>query len=412
MEKWNLPVNWTWNKLSAFLEELESGGRPKGGVKGISEGIPSIGGEHLASNGGFDFSSLRYVPESFAKTMNRGWIKQGDILIVKDGATTGKTSFVENTFPFPKATINEHVFRLRANSERILQKYLFFFLFSALGQNMILSAFRGSAQGGINQGFISAVDLPLPYVDKPAHSLETQRRIVQRLEALLAEVSEARKFQETIKEETGLLVDAALREIFSKSQEWENISNLENLVEIQAPLVDPKLPEYTNLPHIYGKSIKEGTGRLLEYHTAAEDGMTSSKYLFEPGVVLYSKIRPYLRKVTIADFRGLCSADMYPLTIISPQVDREFLLWTLLSPPFTEYINGLSGRARIPKVNREQLFAYQMRYPDFQAQKWIVNNLNTWRDEVIEMESTQKENAKLITQLEQSFLAQAFRGEL
>ncbi len=80
--------------------------------------------------------------------------------------------------------------------------------------------------------------------------------------------------------------------------------------------------------------LRRGTGRLLNYRTAAEDGMRSGKYHFRAGSVLYSKIRPYLRKATIANFEGLCSADMYPLQIKNGRLVSEFLMWSLLSPNF------------------------------------------------------------------------------
>ena len=44
--------------LSYYVTDLQSGSRPKGGVRGIETGIPSVGGEHLNSYGGFDFPRL------------------------------------------------------------------------------------------------------------------------------------------------------------------------------------------------------------------------------------------------------------------------------------------------------------------------------------------------------------------
>jgi len=41
----NLPESWIEITLNQILQALESGSRPKGGVRGIAEGIPSIGGE-------------------------------------------------------------------------------------------------------------------------------------------------------------------------------------------------------------------------------------------------------------------------------------------------------------------------------------------------------------------------------
>ncbi len=46
--------NWKSGKLSEFIT-LESGSRPRGGVRGIAEGIPSLGGEHLNDEGSFNF---------------------------------------------------------------------------------------------------------------------------------------------------------------------------------------------------------------------------------------------------------------------------------------------------------------------------------------------------------------------
>jgi type I restriction enzyme S subunit len=42
-----LPGGWMRTTIEDILLSLESGGRPKGGVRSIKEGIPSIGGEHL-----------------------------------------------------------------------------------------------------------------------------------------------------------------------------------------------------------------------------------------------------------------------------------------------------------------------------------------------------------------------------
>jgi len=180
-----LPEGWTWCSLDALTFTLESGGRPKGGVKNIQSGVPSIGGEHLNDEGGFRFDKIRYVPESYFAQMQKGLIKRNDILIVKDGATTGKTSFVDDNFPFEKAAVNEHVFILRGFSEVVEQRYLFRFLFSQEGQRQILEKFQGSAQGGINTKFVINFPIPLP-------PLPEQRLIVARVEALLGKIRQAK----------------------------------------------------------------------------------------------------------------------------------------------------------------------------------------------------------------------------
>ncbi|HEY9222102.1 MAG TPA: restriction endonuclease subunit S [Lutibacter sp.] len=178
--KKQLPKNWVEVQLIDILEVLENGSRPKGGVQGILEGVPSIGGEHLDSNGGFKFGNLKYVPTSFAEKMKRGLIKENDILIVKDGATTGKTSYINNSFPFDLAFVNEHVFICRTFSN-LNSKSIFYFLFSRTGFDSIMENFTGSAQGGINQKFASNTLIPLP-------PIKEQNRIVEKLDHLFIQL--------------------------------------------------------------------------------------------------------------------------------------------------------------------------------------------------------------------------------
>jgi len=66
--------------------------------------------------GTFTFSALRYVPRDFYERMTKGRIQPNDILVVKDGATTGKVALVDESFPFQKAVVNEHVFLCRPNT--------------------------------------------------------------------------------------------------------------------------------------------------------------------------------------------------------------------------------------------------------------------------------------------------------
>ena len=185
-----LPESWIEIQLEDIIQSMESGGRPKGGVKGIIEGIPSIGGEHLNNAGGFNFSNMRYVPEQFYKGMLKGHIAENDVLIVKDGATTGKASFVCCDFPFDKAVVNEHVFVVRI-APPLNKKFVFYFLWSHEGNRRILENFQGSAQGGINRQFASRTLIPMP-------PLNEQKRIVAKLDAIMPRIDSVKERLEKI----------------------------------------------------------------------------------------------------------------------------------------------------------------------------------------------------------------------
>lgn len=182
--KIELPASWKWTTIDQILDSIESGGRPKGGVKGILEGIPSIGGEHLQYSGGFDFSNIRYIPKEYFEKLSKGKIKKNDVLVVKDGATTGKTSFVSESFPFVEAAVNEHVFILRSDNDRVISKFLFFWMQSQFGQNCVAANFKGTAQGGITTNFVK--NSPIPLIP-----LSDQTNIINKIEELFSQLDAA-----------------------------------------------------------------------------------------------------------------------------------------------------------------------------------------------------------------------------
>nr|WED70069.1 hypothetical protein PJ912_12575 [Pectobacterium colocasium] len=160
------------DSLSTVIAALESGKRPKGGVSSATGTVPSLGGEHLNNDGGFRLGNLKYIDEEFFTNLKSGIVRKNDILIVKDGATTGKVSYVSSDFPFERAAINEHLFALTVDSAIAHPRYVFSFLKSPQGQKEILKDFRGAAIGGISRGFAKLAKIPyLPPTTKSALSI-------------------------------------------------------------------------------------------------------------------------------------------------------------------------------------------------------------------------------------------------
>ena len=165
---------------------------------------------------------------------------------------------------------------------------------------------------------------------------------------------------------------------------------LDDVCGISSALIDPRQTQYLQLPHVGGANIESMTGKLIDLKTAEEEGLKSGKFLFDDQMVLYSKIRPYLTKVARPNFRGVCSADIYPLSPNDGQLDRNFLFHLLLTPTFTDYAITGSARAGMPKVNRDHLFAFQFHLPALSEQRRIVGIL----DETLKGLATAKANAE------------------
>ena len=89
--------------------------------------------------------------------------------------------------------------------------------------------------------------------------------------------------------------------------------------------------------------------------------------------ILYSKIRPLLRKAVIAPFDGLCSADMYPL---KTPINKEYLLRYILSDSFNAQVaTAMSSRVKMPKINQAELSKVLIPVPPIQEQNRIVNKI-------------------------------------
>lgn len=169
---------------------------------------------------------------------------------------------------------------------------------------------------------------------------------------------------------------------------------------IQSNLVPPS--KYFSHPHVAPDNIEKETGRLLDYRSISEDGVRSSKHLFYPGQILYSKIRPNLSKAVAVDFEGLCSADMYPLL---PLIDRRYLLLFILSEPFLKQVVVNDNRVAMPKVNQEQLSEAWVAVPPLPEQKRIVEKVDQLMALCDELEAKQKQKREKAVSLNKAALS-------
>ena len=207
----------------------------------------------------------------------------------------------------------------------------------------------------------------------PAPDITEQRRIVDLVGAV--------EYLSTKAQDVRSVADAV---VAGFSQELIDRSDaprlpLGDVAAIEARLVDPTTPGLRDLPHIGVERIESGTGRLLKTVSAAEDGVTSAKYLFTADDVVYSKIRPNLRKVARPLTVGLSSADAYPLRA-RPGLLADYLFEVLLSRSFSAQAVAKSGRTKMPKVNRAELFSIPIPVPALDSQASIASMLRSVRD--------------------------------
>jgi type I restriction enzyme S subunit len=234
---------------------------------------------------------------------------------------------------------------------------------------------------------------------------------VARVEALTRRLDQAR--QAPVAEAASVFQRVLENEFSEEATEgWREVPAAE-LFEIVSGQASPLDPQFKHLPYLGPEHVESSTGRVIGERVSVEElNMKSGKYVFSPGHVVYSKIRPALRKVCLPDYDGLCSADMYPLKPNDSEVTREFLLFLLLAPSFSQYAVDNSDRNAMPKINREALFGFTFRVPKKPEQKRIAKLLLALRGKLDELQRLQREVAAELASFTPALLAKAFRGEL
>ena len=160
-----VPRGWLVDRAESWLGVLETGRRPKGGVAGIMDGVPSIGAESIVRIGEFDYSKTKYVPSEFFEKMKSGELQSHDVLLYKDGGKPGvflpRVSMFGDGFPFQKCGINEHVFRIRLKKP-FSQEFLYYWLWSDAVMHELKHRGGKAAIPGINQSDVKELKILVP----------------------------------------------------------------------------------------------------------------------------------------------------------------------------------------------------------------------------------------------------------
>jgi len=159
------------------------------------------------------------------------------------------------------------------------------------------------------------------------------------------------------------------------------------------------------------EDVEPGTGRLLAPQPRLGKTIGSSKFAFNVGDVVYGKLRPYLRKVFIADVAGVSSTDLLPLRPRAG-MDAGYLRWLLLSPLHSDYIAPLMAGIRMPRLRSEDIRDMPLPLPPAGEQRRIVAKIDELMAQSRRARKAMDAVPPLLDKLRQSVLAAAFRGDL
>lgn len=311
----------------------------------MSDGVPIIRIQNLGANENEKF--VYWNREYQEKYL----VQEGDILVSLSG------SFKAVRWNGSKGLLNQRIVKVIPH-ENVAPRWLTFFL----ERSLLLIARMGRHALVSNVALSDLKNLP---VDLP--QLTEQHRVVD----ILSRAEGIVRLRREAEKKTDELIPALFFDMFgdpaTNPKGWP-VDSLGEHVEIVSAVKTPSLDQDAALPCIGADSIESHTGKLISLPTVNDVRPISGKYQFKVSDVLYSKIRPYLAKASLAPCEGYCSADMYPLSC-NPSLRADFLLALLLSKSFTDYATAESVRAQMPKLNRQTLFAYKFPVPPVELQE-------------------------------------------
>lgn len=345
-------------------------------------------------------------------------IENGELLFAWSG--TPGTSFGAHIWSGGTAVLNQHIFKVQFD-EQLIDKAFFRYSINQTLDEQIAKAHGGVGLRHVTKGKFEETSIPLP-------PLAEQRRIVAKLDDLLGCTARtkleldripvlidhyrqallAAAFSGKLTQEPPAATNKINEKCWDLPLDWRWVPFSE-AARVASNLVRPQM--IPDLPHIAPNNVEGGTGRLLQYRTIAEDKVISPKHRFRPGQIVYSKIRPYLRKAVLVDFDGACSADMYPIDA-KEGIEPKFLLYWLISEDFARFSSEHEGRTVLPKINQDGLNRTPFPLPPLAIQGEIFRRIEAafaWLDNLA---AEHARAAHLLPKLDQAILAKAFRGDL
>ncbi len=316
-------------------------GTPPPRVEPSADSVPFLRATDI-KDGRVLTEKLLHISRRQPPAMDKCRLNGGELIIVRSGANTGDCAVVPMALSGSFAAYDLIV---NINTTIALPEFVSAYMYTSFGSAQIDGVKNRAAQPHINSEEVKALEIPLP-------NLDMQRRLVAELDAARARreyaLAEAERLLTSIddlfKAELGLTdmeapkqAGYAIRLSIAKSTNTlsadffhpermqavrliQSLTNspLSQLVNFQRDIVKtPGDSRYIGLA-----SVASGTGQL----TDAIETAAGQCFAFQPGDVLYGRLRPYLNKVWLATFSGVCSTEFHVMRPFNPRKLRpEYL---------------------------------------------------------------------------------------
>ena len=307
------------------------------------------------------------LPFATVKNMNQDTLQCGDVLFTSASEVPDECAIaaeIEDNIQ-EGIFLDDHLFGLRLNSlykDKVVKGYLKYYFRSENFRKQVFKAVRGVTRFYIAKPYFMNLQLPIP-------PLAIQTRIVEILDHftnltanLTAELNLRRKQFEHYREKL-LSLDGV------EGVEWKKLG---------------EVCEYSK-KRIVASELNNGNYIGVENLLQNKMGKTQSECCpivgswtkFEVGDVLIGNIRPYLRKIWLADIIGGTNGDVLVIHIKDRAVlCSSYLYFILSSEDFFTYDTNHSKGSKMPRGDKKAVLDYLFPIPPLATQHSIVSILD------------------------------------
>jgi hypothetical protein len=423
-----VPEGWSWARLNQIFNFIDYRGSTP---TKISSGVPLITAKNVKS-GYIDYTVDDYISEDeYADRQQRGISCYGDILFTTE-APLGNAAIADlDKFSAGQRLITfQHYGNQKLNNTNFL-----YFLLSDFFQNQLNANKTGSTVAGIKAAILKGLFLPVPPIEEQQRIAASCKNMFNMIEIVKNEQEDISKLISITKSK---ILDLAIRgklvpqdpndepasvlldRIQSEKEELikagkikrdkkesvifkgednsyyqqtgtliENINdwNLDDIPINWELCCLGEICDYGNCVNVDTKDIDEeawvldlediekDSGKVIHKIRKYERDSSSTKHLFKKGQVLYSKLRPYLNKVVLADEEGFCTSEILPLNF-SNVVEPQYALYYLMSPTFLKYANRCSYGVKMPRLGTADGRKAVFPLPPFEEQRRISQHIS------------------------------------
>ena len=159
------------------------------------------------------------------------------------------------------------------------------------------------------------------------------------------------------------------------------------------------------------EDIEKDSGKLLQRKTFGETQSKSDKHCFFKGNVLYSKLRPYLNKVIVADADGYCTTEILAFNF-GQHIAAQYAKTFFMSPYFVDYAMDGAYGVKMPRIGSHRGNSALMPVPPYTEQIHLVNRIDELFEQIDIIEQNQTDIDTLYDEFRKRTLTLAIQGKL